>query len=103
MGSLIRVSKKSKGAEKRLYKAVRLMLLYKYIAENQCWRKKTRARYQLAQYNMRRRVVQLAIKIAGNYNYWTCETVGSRKAIDLIADRNLVFLINLSDYEDMSC
>ncbi|AYC62389.1 hypothetical protein GECvBN6_gp102c [Salmonella phage GEC_vB_N6] len=102
MGSLIRVSKISKGAEKRLYKAVRLMILYKYTAENRCWRKKTRARYQLAQYNMRRHVVRLALKIAGNYKYWTCEAVGSRKAIDLINDRNLSFLINLSDYEDMS-
>ncbi|QEA10235.1 hypothetical protein HNGLIVSP_CDS0193 [Escherichia phage 241] len=102
MGSLIRVSKKSKGAEKRLYKAVRLMILYKYTAENQCWRKKTRVRYQVAQYQMKQRVIRLAMKIAGNYKYWTCEAVGSRKAIDLVEDRNLSFLINLSDYEDMS-
>ncbi len=102
MGSLIRVSKKSKGAEKRLYKAVRLMILYKYTAENQCWRKKTRVRYQVAQYQMKQRVIRLAMKIAGNYKYWTCEAVGSRKAIDLVEDRNLSFLINLSNYEDMS-
>lgn len=102
MGSLIRVSKKSKGAEKRLYKAVRLMILYKYIAENQCWRKKTRVRYEVAQYNMKQRVIRLAMKIAGNYSYWTCDAVGSRKAIDLIHDRNLSFLINLSNHEDMS-
>lgn len=102
MGSLIRVSKKSKGAEKRLYKAVRLMILYKYIAENQCWRKKTRVRYEVAQYNMKQRVIRLALKIAGNYSYWTCDAVGSRKAIDLIHDRNLSFLISLSNHEDMS-
>ncbi|ADQ55844.1 hypothetical protein [Salmonella phage S115] len=102
MGSLIRVSKKSKGAEKRLYKAVRLMILYKYKAENQCWRKKTRVRYQVAQYQMKLRVIRLAMKIAGNYKYWTCEAVGSRKAIDLVEDRNLSFLINLSNYEDMT-
>lgn len=102
MGSLIRVSKISKGAEKRLYKAVRLMILYKYTAENQCWSKKTRVRYQVAQYQMKQRVIRLAMKIAGNYKYWTCEAVGSRKAIDLVEDRNLSFLINLSDYEDMS-
>ncbi|QBJ04401.1 hypothetical protein HYP84_gp130 [Shigella phage MK-13] len=102
MGSLIRVSKKSKGAEKRLYKAVRLMILYKYIAENQCWRKKTRVRYEVAQYNMKQRVIRLALKIAGNYSYWTCDAVGSRKAIDLIHGRNLSFLISLSNHEDMS-
>lgn len=102
MGSLIRVSKKSKGAEKRLYKAVHLMILYKYKAENQCWRKKTRVRYQVAQYQMKLRVIRLAMKIAGNYKYWTCEAVGSRKAIDLVEDRNLSFLINLSNYEDMT-
>lgn len=102
MGSLIRVSKKSKGAEKRLYKAVRLMILYKYIAENQCWRKKTRVRYEVAQYSMKQRVIRQAMKIAGNYSYWTCDAVGSRKAIDLIYDRNLSFLISLSNHEDMS-
>lgn len=102
MGSLIRVSKKSKGAEKRLYKAVRLMILYKYIAENQCWRKKTRVRYEVAQHSMKQRVIRLALKIAGNYSYWTCDAVGSRKAIDLIHDRNLSFLISLSNHEDMS-
>ena len=102
MGSLIRVSKKSKGAEKRLYKAVRLMFLYKHKAENHCWRQKTKERYMAAHYKMKQRVVLLATKIAGGYKYWGCEVVGSRKAIDLEADRYLVFLINLSNYEDMS-
>lgn len=103
MGSLIRVSKQSKGAEKRLYKAIRLMLLYKHIAENQCWRYKTRKRYLAAHSSMQQHTIRLAMKIAGNYKYWTCEAVGSRKVIDLTADRRLVFLINLSNNKDMSC
>lgn len=102
MGALIRVSKQSKGAEKRLYKAVRLMLLYNYKAENQCWRKKTRVRYKDAQYSMKIRSIKLAMGIVGGFKYWTCEAVGSRKAIDLVLDRNLAFLISLSDNEDMS-
>lgn len=102
MGSLIRVSKKSKGAEKRLYKAVRMMILYKHKAENHCWRQKTKERYMDAHYKMKSRVVRLSTKIAGEFKWWGCEAVGSRKAIDLEYDRDLAFLINVSNYEDMS-
>jgi hypothetical protein len=102
MGRLIRVSKKSKGAEKRLYKAVRLMILYKHKAENHCWREKTKERYMAAHYKMKSRVVHLSMKIVGEFKWWDCEAVGSRKAIDLEYDRGLAFLINVSNYEDLS-
>ena len=102
MGSLIRVSKKSKGAEKRLYKAVRLMILYRHKAENHCWRQKTKERYMAAHYKMKSRVVRLTMKIVGEFKWWNCEAVGSRQAIDLEADRDLAFLIHVSNHEDMS-
>lgn len=102
MGRMIRVSKKSKGAEKRLYKAVRLMILYSYKADNQCWRKKTRERYKKAWSGMRLLVMKMVIKLLGDYNYWTCEPVHSRSVTDLVADRNLAFLICVSNYEDMT-
>ncbi|AYN55667.1 hypothetical protein [Dickeya phage Ds3CZ] len=102
MGRLIRVSKKSKGAEKRLYKAIRLMLLYNHKAKNHCWRQKTKERYMAAHYKMKSRVVHLSMKIVGEFKWWDCEAVGSRKAIDLEYDRGLAFLINVSNYEDLS-
>lgn len=102
MGSLIRVSKKSKGVEKRLYKAVRLMILYRHKAENHCWRQKTKERYMEAHYKMKHRVVCIAMKLLGGFKWWNCEAVGSRKAIDLEYDRDLAFLINVSNHEDMS-
>lgn len=102
MGKLIRVSKKSKGAEKRLYKSIRLMILYKHKAENHCWRKRTSARYMVAYYWMRQYVIRQIFVVAGRFKWWTCEPVGSHKAIDLEYDRNLAFLVNVSDNQDMS-
>lgn len=102
MGSLIRVSKVSKGAEKRLYKAVRLMVLYRHKAEKHCWRQKTKDRYMSAYHSMRLLVLKIVRGIVGNFKYWTCEAVGSRKAIDLEYDCNLAFLIHVSNYESMT-
>lgn len=102
MGKLIRVSKNSKGAEKRLYKSVRLMILYKHKAENHCWRKKTNTRYMVAYYWMRQYVIRQIFTVVGVFKWWTYEAVGSRKAIDLEYDRGLAFLINVSDNQDMS-
>lgn len=97
--NLIRVSKTSKGAEKRLYKAARLMILYKHKADNHCWRQKTNERYMKAHYKMKNRVLRIIEKILGDFNYWTCEAIGSRKAIDLEYDRNIAFLITVADEE----
>lgn len=102
MGSLIRVSKKSKGAEKRLYKSVRLMILYRHKAENHCWRKKTSARYMVAYHWMSLYVIRQIFSVVGGFKWWTCEAVGSRKAIDLEYDRDLAFLIHVSNHQDMT-
>lgn len=102
MGNLIRVSKKSKGAEKRLYKSIRLMILYNHKAENHCWRQKTKERYMEAHHKMKNRVIRLAAQIVGEFKWWNCEALGSRKAIDLEYDRHLAFLINVSNQRDMS-
>ena len=102
MSVLIKVNGSSKGAEKRLYKAIRLMLLYKYKADNACWRAKTSDRYMAAYRGMKVLVLRMAIKLCGKFSYWTCVALGSRKAIDLEANRRLSFLLTLSDKEDMS-
>lgn len=102
MNKLVRVTKNSKGAEKRLYKAMRLMILYKHKADNHCWRGKTKTRYMEAYHAMRGRVIGLCFKVAGDFKYWRCEALGSRRSIDLELDRDLAFLLILSDNEDMS-
>lgn len=102
MQKLIRVTKKSKGAEKRLYKAVRLMILYLHKANNHCWRQKTKDRYMEAYHSMRSWVIRMCRNIAGEFRWWRCDAIGSRQAVDLEADRGLGFLLVLSDNEDLS-
>lgn len=97
---LVAVSKQSKGSELRLYKLIRLHVLYKYRERNCCWRKKTRIRYHLAASNIEERVkAHLRKHYPGFKTYYT-QTLGSSKVIDLEADRRLEFLFTLEKPED---
>lgn len=98
----IRVSKDSTGAKKRLYKAVRLWFLYRYKYLNHGWfSKKYKQRYLKAHQSMQLMIVKILHRF-GTYRYWRVDGVGSQKAIDLIMDRDIEFIVAIGDDpEDM--
>lgn len=92
---LFTISNLSTGKELRLFKAVRLHLLYSYRRRNCCWRKTTRLRYLRAEESMKDMIRKVLRNNWPGYDIWQCEILGSHKVIDLEANRYLKFLITL--------
>lgn len=94
---LFRINKESTGAEKRLFKAVRLLILYGYNVKNHGWTRAYKVRMRKAEANMLNIVRACIRKNWPGYSHWECEILGSHKFIDLQANRNLKFLIILEN------
>lgn len=92
---LFKLSNKSVGSQHRLFKMVRLYLLYNYIACNACWRKKTKERYALASKSMETLLRKHIGKHYEGYTHWWLEILGSKHANDLQTNNNLRYLITL--------
>ncbi|WAK45381.1 hypothetical protein [Salmonella phage 3384-D8] len=101
MHIMIRVSKKSKGAEKRLYKAIRLMIIYDHKADNHGWTKKYKERYRRAHCSMQQKAIKCIIKNWCSFDWWKIEAIGSRRFVDLEANRDQAFLVRISDNEEL--
>lgn len=102
MSKVIRVSKDSTGAKKRLYKAVRLWFLYRYKSMKHGWfSKKYKSRYNDAHKSMQLMIIKILHRF-GPFKYWCVQGSGSTRAIDLIMDRGLEFMVVVGDdLEDM--
>lgn len=95
MSLLFRVSGQSVGAEKRLYKAIRLWLMYMHMAKHQGWTKKYKARMRDAQGSMALHLKKVIRNNWPGYTRWEVEILGSNRFLDLQKDRHLRFLVIL--------
>lgn len=88
------INKDCTGFEKRLYKAVRLWLLYGYRFQACGWTRKYKVRHKEA----RDRMWFMADKILFNhlgksFSQFEVKVTGSQRVLDLDMDRNLEFML----------
>lgn len=100
MKHLFTVSNKSNGAEKRLFKLVRLWLLYGYRAKNSSWTKRQRNTWTHHENKVLELIRACIRKNWPGYTQWWCQVLGSHKFIDLEANRHLEWLITLEKKEN---
>lgn len=91
---LFKISKASKGVDLRLYKAIRLSIIYKERSTNQ-WMKSSRERYKEAYESMREFIRKLICTHYPGYTHWYFEILGSNRWLDLLYHVNIKFLVSL--------
>lgn len=91
---LLKINKNSKGAEGRLYRAIRLHTFYRSTASNYFFGK-TKLRYKKAEESLYNMIPKIIRNRWPGYTHWWVQPIGSNKFIDLQADKNIEFLVNL--------
>lgn len=88
------LDKKCTGFEGRLYRAIRLWLLYGYRVSSCGWTRTYKEKHRAARDNMWLMVDKILSKHVGkSFTRFTVKITGSIKILDLDANRNLEFTL----------